>query len=91
MLRIAAIACGRPNHEKVLYGVMLIALLASGCIIQSPFVMPEPEAAPQTTDTQPVCKHVTAVRADEVTTENAHQKAQEAFDEIENDREAPMK
>ncbi len=69
--------------KRVLYGAILSALLTTGCVYKSPFVWPEPDPAPA--DVQPQ-KRPAAVRADQITIENAHQKAREVEDDIEFDR-----
>jgi hypothetical protein len=71
--------------KRALYGLMLIPLLAAGCV-DAPFTWPDKAA---TSAEQPAPKRVTAVRADQVTQENAREKAQELEDELENDRESP--
>jgi hypothetical protein len=73
--------------KKALYGLMLTALLSAGCIPQAPFVWPG-EGASSGEPLPPERKHVPAVRADQVTAENAHNRAQQLEDELENDREA---
>ncbi len=75
--------------KGALYGVMLSALLGSGCIMSgSPFTWPGDGATSDQT-VLPARKHVPAVRADQLTAENARDKAHELEDELENDREAP--
>ena len=71
--------------KRLLLGIALTALLATGCVYKSPFVWPEPDPAPAETPH----KHVPAVRADQITKENAHEKAQDVEAEIENDRAGP--
>jgi hypothetical protein len=75
--------------KTALYGLMLTALLAAGCIPQAPFVWPG-DGATSGEQAQPERKHTPAVRADQVTAENAHQMAQQVEEELENDREAPL-
>jgi hypothetical protein len=73
--------------KTALYGVMLGALLAAGCIPKVPFTWPDDGA---TSDQAALPrKHPAAVRADQVTAENARDKAKELEDELENDRETP--
>jgi hypothetical protein len=75
--------------KTALYGVLLTALLSAGCLPQAPFVWPGDGA----TSGEPVPverKHTAAVRADQVTAENAREKAQQVEDELEADRESPL-
>jgi len=74
------------------YGLMLTALLAiAGCIPRAPFTWPDDSPAPVE---QPVAaperKHVPAVRPDQVSPENAAEKAQALEEELNGDYEAPL-
>jgi hypothetical protein len=71
--------------KTALYGVMLSALLVAGCIEKTPFTWPEAETATSQAVPPPARKHLAAVRADQVTAENAHEKAQQLEEELEND------
>ena len=73
--------------KTALYGVMLSALLTTGCLIKTPFVSPDDADPPGVAP--PVRKPISQVRPDQVTPENAPEKAEDLKDEIENDREAP--
>jgi hypothetical protein len=76
--------------KTALYGVMLGALLAAGCIPKAPFAWPDDtDPATYQTSVQPVRKHASPVRADQVTAENAHEKAQALEEELEGESEAP--
>jgi hypothetical protein len=77
--------------KTAMYGVILTALLAAGCIPQAPFVWPGDGATSGDEVAQPDRKHTSAVRADQVTGENARDKAQQLEDELENDRQSPPK
>ena len=74
--------------KTAMYGMMLSALLAAGCVTK-PFMWPDDGAPSADQAAQLPRKHVSAVRADQVTEDNARDKAQELQDELENDREAP--
>jgi predicted small lipoprotein YifL len=76
--------------KTALYGVMLAALLAAGCIRKAPFAWPDDKATPAEQAVQPR-KHVPVVRPNQVTPENALEKARALEEEIENDSEAPKK
>jgi hypothetical protein len=76
--------------KTALYGVLLTALLSAGCIPQAPFVWPG-DGATSGEQGPPDRKHPSAVRADQVTAENAHEVSQHLEDELEIDREAPKK
>jgi hypothetical protein len=76
--------------KTALYGVLLTALLSAGCIPQAPFVWPG-DGATSGEQGPPEKKHPSAVRADQVTGENAREKAQQLEDELETDREIPPK
>jgi hypothetical protein len=73
--------------KTALYGVMLSALLAAGCIPKMPFTWPDDGSAEEAA--VPVRKHVAPVRPDQVTAENAAQKARELDEELQNDSQAP--
>jgi hypothetical protein len=76
--------------KKALYGMMLTALLAAGCIPQAPFIWPNKDATSGDQALEPIRKPAPVVRADQVTAENARDKAQQLEDEVEYDREAPL-
>jgi hypothetical protein len=76
--------------KTALYGVLLAALFAAGCIPKAPFTWPDDGATSAAQAAQPR-KHVPAVRADQLTPENAAEKAKALAEELENDREAPPK
>jgi hypothetical protein len=71
--------------KTALYGLMLSALLTAGCIPKAPFVWPEESPTPA----EPPRKHVSAVRADQVTPENAHDKAHDLEEELGSDEGRP--
>jgi hypothetical protein len=73
--------------KKALYGVLLTALLSAGCLPQAPFVWPG-DGATSTEQPSPERKPAPAVRADQVTNENANEKAQLLETELEIDRGA---
>jgi hypothetical protein len=76
--------------KTALYSVMLAALLAAGCIPRAPFTWPDDsDAAAARSEVRPEKKHATAVRADQVTPENAREMARMLKDEMEHDDEAP--
>ncbi len=75
--------------KKALYGVLLTALLSAGCLPQAPFLWPG-DGATSGEQLPAEKKHVPAVRADQVTAENAHEMTQRVEQELENDREAPL-
>jgi hypothetical protein len=75
--------------KTALYGVLLGALLATGCLSQLPFAYsPQGNGTSADTGTQ-ARKHVAPVRPDQVTAENAPQKAQQLEEELDNDLDAP--
>ena len=76
--------------KTALYGLMLSALLAAGCIPKAPFTWPDDGAAPAEDIDPGARKHVSAVRADQVTPENAAQKARELEAELDSDSRAPL-
>jgi predicted small lipoprotein YifL len=76
--------------KTALYGLMLSALLSAGCIPKAPFTWPDDDSAPAADADQPARKHVGAVRPDQVTTENATQKARELEAELDNDGKVPL-
>jgi hypothetical protein len=76
--------------KTALYGLMLSALLAAGCIPKAPFTWPDDSAAPAEDVDLGARKHVGAVRADQVTPENAAQKARELEAELDSDSRAPL-
>ena len=74
--------------RKALFGLMLTALLAAGCVDKAPFTWPEADPAAPQSGLRPAREHVAPVRADQVTSENARQTARALEEELENDREA---
>jgi hypothetical protein len=76
--------------KTALYGLMLSALLAAGCIPKAPFTWPDDSAVPAEDADVGARKHVGAVRADQVTPENAAQKARELEAELDSDSRAPL-
>ena len=76
--------------KTALYGLMLSALLAAGCIPKAPFTWPDDGAVPAEDSEPAPRKHASAVRADQVTAENAAEKARELAAELDNDSRAPM-
>jgi hypothetical protein len=76
--------------KTALYGLMLSALLAAGCLPKAPFTWPDDGSAPAEDAEQAARKHVGAVRPDQVTTENATEKARELETELDNDGKAPV-
>jgi hypothetical protein len=80
--------------KTAVFGLMLTALLASGCVQpwENPFIFgPDDVASQQAAQDAQLLKHAPAVRADQVTTENASEKARALEEELENDRQAPPK
>jgi len=75
--------------KTVLYGLMLSALLAAGCV-HTPFTWPDDGSAGAEDVDLAARKHVTAVRADQVTPENVAQKARELEAELDSDSRAPL-
>ncbi len=75
--------------KSALYGLMLSALLAAGCV-HTPFTWPDDGSAPAADADSAARKHVGAVRPDQVTTENATEKARELETELDNDGKAPV-
>jgi len=75
--------------KTALHGLMVAALLAGGCMPKAPFTWPDdsPAAAEQPA---PPRKHTAPVRADQVTADNAAEKAWELEQELENDNRAPL-
>ena len=77
--------------KKALYGVLLSALLAAGCL-PDPFV--RPDGGPSTdqkdfqADLQPARKYVEPVRADQVTAENAVEMADHLEAELAHEHDA---
>ena len=76
--------------KRVLYGLMTAALLAAGCIPKAPFTWPDDGSAPAEDIDPAARKHVSAVRADQVTPENASQMARDLDAELDNDSRAPL-
>lgn len=74
--------------KTALCGALLAALLAAGCIPKSPFTWPG-DGVTHGEQAVPPRKHVPVVRADQVTRENAWEKAREEEEELERDSEAP--
>ena len=76
--------------KRVLYGLMTAALLAAGCIPKAPFTWPDDSAPPAEEAAASARKHASPVRADQVTPENATQKAREMAEELDNDSRTPL-
>jgi len=76
--------------KRVLYGLMTAALLAAGCIPKAPFTWPDDSAPPAEEAAAAARKHASPVRADQVTPENAAQKAREMAEELDNDSRTPL-
>ncbi len=75
--------------RTALYGMMLAALLAAGCMPRPPFLWPEEESTPVEQAPQTI-KHTPPVRADQVTPENAAEKARQLEAELENEGKTPL-
>jgi hypothetical protein len=76
--------------KTALHGLMLAALLAAGCMPKAPYLWPDDDATP-VEPVAPPQKHTPPVRADQVTQENAAEKARELEAELQNDSKAPQK
>jgi len=74
--------------KTALYGVILSALLAAGCVTK-PSLWPDDSPGPAEQQAAQPRKHGSVVRADQVNQENAHEKAHDLEEELENDNEAP--
>jgi hypothetical protein len=76
--------------KTALHGLMLAALLVGGCMPKAPFLWPDDDATAVESVATPQ-KHTPPVRADQVTQENAAEKARELEVELQNDSKAPQK